>query len=98
MHPHASGFAVLVSRTQSRAAAVWLPAFAGAMLQLVWQAADHCTAWCTCSAELYPPLYCREGFTETSIMSYTLKFASSFYGPFRDALESAPKSGGPSNR
>eukprot|EP00200_Dunaliella_tertiolecta_P005250 CAMPEP_0202346664 /NCGR_PEP_ID=MMETSP1126-20121109/5354_1 /ASSEMBLY_ACC=CAM_ASM_000457 /TAXON_ID=3047 /ORGANISM="Dunaliella tertiolecta, Strain CCMP1320" /LENGTH=391 /DNA_ID=CAMNT_0048938097 /DNA_START=80 /DNA_END=1255 /DNA_ORIENTATION=+ len=40
----------------------------------------------------------REGFTEVSIMSYTAKFASAFYGPFRDALESAPKSGGPSNR
>lgn len=30
------------------------------------------------------------GFTETSIMSYTAKYASAFYGPFRDALESAP--------
>ena len=33
------------------------------------------------------------GFTNTSIMSYTAKYASSFYGPFRDALKSAPKSG-----
>lgn len=33
------------------------------------------------------------GFTETSIMSYTAKYASSFYGPFRDALNSTPKSG-----
>ena len=33
------------------------------------------------------------GFTDTSIMSYTAKYASSFYGPFRDALKSAPKSG-----
>ena len=33
------------------------------------------------------------GFTNTSIMSYTAKYASSFYGPFRDALDSAPKSG-----
>ncbi|HRB67598.1 MAG TPA: porphobilinogen synthase [Chitinophagales bacterium] len=33
------------------------------------------------------------GFSETSIMSYTAKYASAFYGPFRDALESAPKSG-----
>jgi porphobilinogen synthase len=33
------------------------------------------------------------GFTETSIMSYSAKYASAFYGPFRDALESAPKSG-----
>lgn len=34
-----------------------------------------------------------EGFTNTSIMSYTAKYASSFYGPFRDALDSAPKAG-----
>lgn len=34
-----------------------------------------------------------KGFTETSIMAYTAKYASAFYGPFRDALESAPKSG-----
>lgn len=33
------------------------------------------------------------GHTEVSIMSYTAKYASAFYGPFRDALESAPKSG-----
>lgn len=33
------------------------------------------------------------GLTETSIMSYSAKYASSFYGPFRDALDSAPKSG-----
>lgn len=33
------------------------------------------------------------GFTETSIMSYTAKYASAFYGPFRDALDSAPRSG-----
>ncbi|PIK15535.1 porphobilinogen synthase [Halobacteriovorax sp. JY17] len=33
------------------------------------------------------------GFTETLIMSYTAKYASAFYGPFRDALDSAPKSG-----
>jgi porphobilinogen synthase len=33
------------------------------------------------------------GYTETSIMSYTAKYASAFYGPFRDALDSAPKSG-----
>jgi len=35
----------------------------------------------------------REGFTEVSIMSYTAKYASAYYGPFRDALDSAPKSG-----
>lgn len=34
-----------------------------------------------------------EGFTETSIMAYSAKYASAFYGPFRDALESAPKAG-----
>lgn len=33
------------------------------------------------------------GYTETSIMSYTVKYASAFYNPFRDALDSAPKSG-----
>lgn len=33
------------------------------------------------------------GFENTSIMSYTAKYASAFYGPFRDALDSAPKSG-----
>ena len=31
-----------------------------------------------------------EGFTHTGIMSYSAKYASSFYGPFRDALDSAP--------
>jgi porphobilinogen synthase len=35
----------------------------------------------------------QEGFSETSIMSYTAKYASAFYGPFRDALDSAPKFG-----
>ena len=34
-----------------------------------------------------------EGFTEVSILSYCAKYASSFYGPFRDALDSAPKAG-----
>ena len=33
------------------------------------------------------------GFQDVSIMSYTAKYASAFYGPFRDALNSAPKSG-----
>lgn len=33
------------------------------------------------------------GFTEVSILSYTAKYASAFYGPFRGALDSAPKSG-----
>ncbi len=33
------------------------------------------------------------GYTEVSIMSYTAKYASAFYGPFREALDSAPKFG-----
>lgn len=33
------------------------------------------------------------GYTETAIVSYTAKYASAFYGPFRDALDSAPKFG-----
>ena len=35
----------------------------------------------------------KNGFTEVSIMAYTAKYASAFYGPFRDALNSAPKFG-----
>ncbi len=31
-----------------------------------------------------------DGFINTGIMSYSAKYASSFYGPFRDALDSAP--------
>ena len=34
-----------------------------------------------------------EGFSDVSIMSYSAKYASAFYGPFRDALDSAPKFG-----
>ncbi|MGD9165772.1 MAG: porphobilinogen synthase [Syntrophobacterales bacterium] len=33
------------------------------------------------------------GFTNVSIMAYAAKYASSFYGPFRDAAESAPQFG-----
>ncbi len=33
------------------------------------------------------------GHQNVSIMSYTAKYASAFYGPFRDALDSAPKEG-----
>ena len=33
------------------------------------------------------------GFSETPILSYAAKFASAYYGPFRDAAESAPKFG-----
>lgn len=35
----------------------------------------------------------KEGFIDTPIMSYAAKYASSFYGPFRDAAESTPKFG-----
>ncbi|MDB5104669.1 MAG: delta-aminolevulinic acid dehydratase [Fibrobacteres bacterium] len=34
-----------------------------------------------------------EGFNDTGILAYTAKYASSFYGPFREALDSAPKHG-----
>jgi len=34
-----------------------------------------------------------EGFTGTGILSYTAKYASACYGPFRGALDSAPRSG-----
>ena len=34
-----------------------------------------------------------EGFTDVLIMSYTAKYASGFYGPFRGALDSQPKEG-----
>lgn len=33
------------------------------------------------------------GFTEVSILAYTAKYASAYYGPFREALDSAPKHG-----
>src|SRR5256714_703007 len=35
----------------------------------------------------------RQGFADIPIMSYAAKFASAFYGPFREAAESAPKFG-----
>lgn len=35
----------------------------------------------------------KAGFSEVGILSYTAKYASAFYGPFRDALDSAPKFG-----
>jgi porphobilinogen synthase len=34
-----------------------------------------------------------EGFTDVGILAYTAKYASAFYGPFREALDSAPKHG-----
>lgn len=35
----------------------------------------------------------QEGYKNTGIMSYSAKYASAFYGPFRDALDSAPVEG-----
>ncbi len=35
----------------------------------------------------------RAGFTEVGILSYAAKYASCFYGPFREALASAPRTG-----
>jgi porphobilinogen synthase len=35
----------------------------------------------------------QSGFTQTAIMSYAAKYCSAFYGPFRDAAESAPAFG-----
>ena len=35
----------------------------------------------------------RDGFTDTPILSYAAKFASAYYGPFREAAESAPQFG-----
>jgi porphobilinogen synthase len=37
----------------------------------------------------------REGFTQTSILAYAAKFASAYYGPFRDAVGSSTKKGTP---
>jgi porphobilinogen synthase len=33
------------------------------------------------------------GFTEVGICSYCVKYASAFYGPFREALDSTPRAG-----
>ena len=33
------------------------------------------------------------GYDHVPIMSYTVKYASAFYGPFRDAAQGAPKFG-----
>jgi porphobilinogen synthase len=35
----------------------------------------------------------RAGFQDTGILAYTVKYASAFYGPFRDAAGSVPKGG-----
>jgi porphobilinogen synthase len=35
----------------------------------------------------------KEGFENTAIMSYAVKFASAYYGPFRSAADSAPQEG-----
>jgi porphobilinogen synthase len=34
-----------------------------------------------------------QGLTETAVLSYAVKYASGFYGPFREAAQSAPKEG-----
>ncbi len=34
-----------------------------------------------------------EGYDETAILAYSAKYASGYYGPFRDAVDSAPKEG-----
>ena len=34
-----------------------------------------------------------EHFDQTAIMAYSVKYASGYYGPFRDAVDSAPQSG-----
>ncbi|MCC6671847.1 MAG: porphobilinogen synthase [Planctomycetes bacterium] len=38
------------------------------------------------------------GLTECAILSYAAKYASNFYGPFRQAADSAPRAGGPKDR
>lgn len=35
----------------------------------------------------------KSGFSQTGILAYSAKYASSFYGPFREALDSAPRAG-----
>ena len=40
-----------------------------------------------------PHTHGREGFSETPIISYSAKYASAFYGPFRDAADSTPAMG-----
>ena len=35
----------------------------------------------------------KKGFTDVAIMSYSAKYSSAFYGPFRDAAQSAPQFG-----
>ena len=35
----------------------------------------------------------KDGLSDTPIMCYAAKFASAFYGPFREAAESAPQFG-----
>ncbi len=35
----------------------------------------------------------QSGYSDVSILAYTAKYASAFYGPFRDALDSSPKEG-----
>lgn len=40
----------------------------------------------------------RNGFSSTAILAYTAKYASAYYGPFREALDSSPSGDGGSDR
>ncbi|GAB4153889.1 MAG: porphobilinogen synthase [Planctomycetota bacterium] len=40
----------------------------------------------------------QEGFSDRGILSYAAKYASTFYGPFREAADSAPRDRGPKDR
>ena len=70
--------------------------------RLVWQAISHAKA----GADIIAPSGMMDGavgalrtgldeagFTDTSILAYSVKYASAFYGPFRDAADSAPAFG-----
>lgn len=70
--------------------------------RLVWQAVSHARA----GAEVIAPSGMMDGtvgalrrgldeagFADVAILSYAVKYASAFYGPFRDAADSAPSFG-----
>ena len=70
--------------------------------RLVWQAISHAKA----GADVIAPSGMMDGvigalrggldaagFLDISLLSYAVKYASAFYGPFRDAVDSAPSSG-----
>ena len=46
-----------------------------------------------CSSILYGYENCEHEFVNTAIMSYSIKFASAYYGPFREAADCAPNRG-----